>query len=153
MPFIMTVEGLDRVERAFNKTPELLAEWLQRAVVAGAAEITKRAVRGNVPYKTGRLAQSIGRPPRGLVIEPLKATVRPQTDYAYFVHEGTRPHQIRPKEKKALFWQGAKHPLKLVNHPGTKANQFMPRLLELSKQDIDRHFSAAVDESLKQAGF
>jgi len=31
----------------------------------------------------------------------------------------TRPHPIRPKRKKALFWSGAAHPVRVVQHPGS----------------------------------
>ena len=31
----------------------------------------------------------------------------------------TGPRVIRPKNKKALFWPGARHPVKSVNHPGS----------------------------------
>lgn len=41
--------------------------------------------------------------------------------YGTFLEEGTKPHVIRPKNKKALYWRGAAHPVKKVNHPGTKA--------------------------------
>jgi len=44
-----------------------------------------------------------------------------------FVHEGTKPHEIRPTTKKALYWKGALHPVKVVRHPGTKANKFVDR--------------------------
>ncbi len=43
--------------------------------------------------------------------------------YAKFVHEGTKPHTIKPKKKKAL-----KTPYGLfrsVKHPGTKANPYL----------------------------
>lgn len=40
--------------------------------------------------------------------------------YGTFLEEGTPPHIIRPKNKKALYWSGAAHPVKQVNHPGTK---------------------------------
>jgi len=33
---------------------------------------------------------------------------------------GTRPHTIRPRDRKALYWPGAKHPVKSVRHPGSK---------------------------------
>ena len=39
--------------------------------------------------------------------------------YGAALEEGTPPHIIRPKNKKALFWSGANHPVKEVNHPGT----------------------------------
>ena len=31
----------------------------------------------------------------------------------------TGAHDIKPKNKKALFWPGAGHPVKLVHHPGS----------------------------------
>ena len=42
-------------------------------------------------------------------------------EYGIWLEEGTPPHEIRPKNKKALYWKGAKHPVKKVNHPGSKA--------------------------------
>ena len=44
-----------------------------------------------------------------------------------FITGGTKPHIIRPKRKKALWWEGAEHPVKIVHHPGTKANKFTGR--------------------------
>ncbi|MGL5712424.1 MAG: hypothetical protein ACRCX2_05340, partial [Paraclostridium sp.] len=41
-------------------------------------------------------------------------------DYGGILEEGSKPHVIRPKNKKALYWRGASHPVKQVNHPGTK---------------------------------
>ena len=40
----------------------------------------------------------------------------------YYIEYGTPPHEIRPKNKKALHWEGAEHPVKVVKHPGTKPN-------------------------------
>jgi phage virion morphogenesis protein len=31
----------------------------------------------------------------------------------------TKAHTIRPKNKRALFWPGAAHPVRSVNHPGS----------------------------------
>lgn len=42
-------------------------------------------------------------------------------EYGEHLEKGTDPHEIRPKTKKALSWPGASHPVKKVNHPGTKA--------------------------------
>lgn len=41
-------------------------------------------------------------------------------EYGEYLEDGTPPHVIRPKNKKALYWKGAAHPVKQVNHPGTK---------------------------------
>lgn len=40
----------------------------------------------------------------------------------YYIEYGTPPHTIRPKLKKALHWEGADHPVKVVHHPGTRPN-------------------------------
>jgi len=39
--------------------------------------------------------------------------------------EGTGPHVILPRNKKALFWKGADHPVRMVNHPGTKPRPYL----------------------------
>ncbi|MCD3202802.1 hypothetical protein G8V05_05165 [Clostridium botulinum C/D] len=41
-------------------------------------------------------------------------------DYGSILEEGSEPHVIRPKNKKALYWKGAAHPVKEIHHPGTK---------------------------------
>jgi len=48
--------------------------------------------------------------------------------YAVYVHQGTKAHEIRAKNKKALYWKGG-HPVKKVDHPGTKANPYLERAL------------------------
>ena len=50
--------------------------------------------------------------------------------YAIFIELGTKAHIIRPKNKKALFWKGASHPVKEVKHPGTKPNPVLTRAAE-----------------------
>lgn len=47
------------------------------------------------------------------------------TKYARWVEEGTGPHVILPRNKKALFWKGADHPVRMVNHPGTKPRPYL----------------------------
>ncbi|MDF3129271.1 phage virion morphogenesis protein [Kiritimatiellaeota bacterium B1221] len=46
--------------------------------------------------------------------------------YAAYHQWGTAPYVIRPRVKKALFWNGAVHPVKKVNHPGLPARPFLP---------------------------
>lgn len=57
----------------------------------------------------------------------------------------TSPHVIKPKFKKALSWPGAKHPVKSVNHPGSKisARPFMPffstgRMMPTAKDGVEK---------------
>ena len=48
---------------------------------------------------------------------------------APFLEHGTRPHVIEPRDKQALSWPGARHPVKRVNHPGTPALHILRRAL------------------------
>lgn len=77
------------------------------------------------PVDTGRLvndldAEVIGKDAR------IGAATMP---YAIYVEEGAAPHEIWPNSKKALYWEGAAHPVKMVNHPGSPATHFMKNAL------------------------
>ena len=67
-----------------------------------------------------------------------RSTVQVAADapHARFVEDGTRPHPIDPRPRQTptgrppeLFWEGAAHPVRHVDHPGTTANPFMERAL------------------------
>lgn len=46
--------------------------------------------------------------------------------YGAYVTDGTQAHAIYPRApKKALYWNGAAHPVRMVNHPGTKPNDYL----------------------------
>lgn len=53
-------------------------------------------------------------------------------EYGGILEEGSPPHIIRPKEKKALFWQGASHPVRAVHHPGSRPHAII-------KPTVDSH--------------
>jgi phage gpG-like protein len=69
-------------------------------------------------------------------------------EYAVYVEFGSGPHEIVPKDKKALFWKGAKHPVKRVRHPGTPAQPFLRRSIELYKDEIKEAFSTTFKSNL-----
>ena len=48
---------------------------------------------------------------------------------AAILEHGSRPHVIEPRDKKALFWPGAAHPVRRVQHPGTPALHILRRAL------------------------
>lgn len=57
-------------------------------------------------------------------------------DYGEILEEGSKPHTIAPKNGKALYWKGAAHPVKKVNHPGTKGFKTIENTLEGSREVI-----------------
>ena len=86
----------------------------------------------NAPVVTGTLRRSITSNVSGAG-GSITGIVGTSVPYARFVHEGTGPHVIVPVSRKALFWPGARHPVKRVNHPGSKANPFLKRALAQRK--------------------
>lgn len=67
--------------------------------------------------------------------------------HAIFVHWGTRPHTIRPKNKKALRWAaGGKFAFaKQVNHPGYAGDAWMVRAAD----EAVKAFASIVDNAIK----
>lgn len=83
------------------------------------------------PVDTGRLRASIkGKASRTWTLRP-QFTVSSNVDYAQMVHDGTRPHIIRPRTKQVLKFNvgGQVVFAKVVHHPGTRARPFLDRAL------------------------
>ena len=75
------------------------------------------------PVDTGRLRASIRIESRRLLSLRSVYTIGSDVSYADMVHNGTRPHTIRPRNKQALRFRigGRVVFAKVVHHPGTKA--------------------------------
>lgn len=123
-----SVEGLAALIRRMEAIGEA-QPVLRAAQIAAVAEAQKI-----VPVKTHHLQRSI-RPGR---IMGQTAEVVAATPYAAPVEFGTRPHIIRPKNRKVLAWGGerrltgrlkagsqATHFATLVHHPGTRAQPYL----------------------------
>lgn len=83
------------------------------------------------PVDTGRLRASIeGRLNRTWTLRP-QFTVGSNVEYAQMVHDGTRPHIIRPRNARALRFVvgGQVVYARVVHHPGTRARPFLDRAL------------------------
>lgn len=68
--------------------------------------------------------------------------------HALFVHWGTKPHKIRPKDKKMLRWGTGSAWMfaKVVNHPGYKGDPWLVRAAARAPLDFARH----VEERVRQ---
>ena len=100
-------------------------ETLVRQTVENSAfNIQKNAISNltkNKSVATGHLRRGISADIKGLGATIHTSNIK----YAPGVEYGTKAHIIRAKNKKALYWKGAKHPVKQVNHPGSKAKPFL----------------------------
>lgn len=79
-------------------------------------------------YVTGDYDRSFHKE-RARVRGQAAVTVTNTSDHADILEQGSRPHVIEAKNKQALFWKGARHPVKKVNHPGTPAYHFLRNAL------------------------
>lgn len=120
--------------------PSAKHKAMSRVTLQGEA-LMKR----EVPVKKGTLRRSItSRVERG----GDRGVIGTNLNYARAVNDGSRPHIIRPKTAKALYWKGALHPVRSVNHPGTKPNPFVERTRERLKPIAERELAAEFGKAL-----
>jgi hypothetical protein len=119
----------------FNRFPELAAkmpgivseivEKTAMVVVEGAQE---ELYEGH-GVDTGALRASI----KPTMTSALSAEVEPEgIEYAIPVEFGSVAHEIFPRNKKALAWEGG-HPVKKVNHPGFAGLFYMTKGAERAR--------------------
>ena len=140
MDFNIEIPNVEALTEAFAQSPDVVTSVLTKAIAASYQVLAKNKV-GNVPVRTGNLLNQWTWFASGL-----QGIYKPNMSYAPFVEFGTKPHTIVPVKAKALFWPGAAHPVKKVNHPGTKANDFMGRIVADSEPEIADLFVTALDQ-------
>ena len=100
-------------------------EALVRQTVKNSAFNIQKNAKSNLTKNksvdTGHLRRGISTDIRGLGATIHTSNIK----YAPGVEYGTKAHIIRAKNKRFLYWEGAKHPIKQVNHPGSKAKPFL----------------------------
>jgi len=130
---------------ATKKEPMIALQEINNAIKKSALKVQSLSQR-NAPVNTGALRQSIASR-----FEPLKGIVEVFAKYAIYVHEGTRPHDIYPVNKKALAnvrkgLMFGKH----VKHRGSKPNPFMKRSSDQATPFITNYFKTALDNILRR---
>lgn len=93
--------------RALREAPQRTADELGRDVNA-SLQLIENAAKHEAPVNKagggGNLRQNI----RARMAAKLRGYVEALAPYSIFVHEGTRPHIIRPRGKKALAFEWTK---------------------------------------------
>jgi hypothetical protein len=115
---------------------------VRRQIVLSLANAHAKAVedevKKNAPTESGRLRASI----RTHLINKRLGVLEAWAPYARYLHEGTgiygpkrKPIEIKPKEKKALNWKGAGHPVKRARQRGIKPSDFLRMSLAQSRAE------------------
>ena len=126
---------IDKFVIDLKDTSENIRSDVQKVLKKSGFNIEARAKRNisnNGSVKTGHLRRGITTDVGNMEVTVHTSNIK----YARGVEEGTRPHIIRAKGKKALYWKGAKHPVKSVRHPGSRAKPFLIPAFEKEKEVI-----------------
>lgn len=122
--FTISFEGFD-----FRNAGPLLHREMRRGVDRAArlaAESAERKAREVAPVRSGNLRSSVTHRPANSSEHIARFDVIASAKYASFVSDGTRPHLIVARRKRALhFFVGGREVFtQRVRHPGTKPNPF-----------------------------
>jgi hypothetical protein len=143
---IIEVKGLAELNARLIAIANGSDEAMRKGAYQTMARVEREA-KQLVPTKTGNLKTSIHADtlPDGAYCSAGGGNGLKDVRYAPYVEYGTVPHDIRPVNKKALFWKGAAHPVMVVHHPGTKAHPFFTPAVEYAMGFAEQDMKDAVD--------
>ena len=121
-------------------SPDKLTQAKQKGLEYSSQELIRVLMR-NSPVDHGVLkkwfSESLGSD-EAVIISP--------AEYAEWVKDGTRPYTITPTSKKAWYWEGADHPVRVVHHPGIRGRHFVEDSLNDVNGRLDGYFLKAISE-------
>jgi len=121
-------------------SPDKLSQAKQKGLEYSSQELIRVLMR-NSPVDHGLL--------KSWFLDSLssdEAVIKSPAEYAQWVNDGTQPYTITPTSKKALYWEGADYPVKVVHHPGIKARHFVEDSLADVNGRLDGYFLRAISE-------
>lgn len=134
---------IDKFVIDLKDTSENIRSDIQKVLKKSGFNIEAKAklnITNNGSVKTGHLRRGITTDVGNMEVTVHTSNIK----YARGVEEGTRPHIIRAKNKKALYWKGAKHPVKSVRHPGSRAKPFLIPAFEKEKEVLIRDLEKVI---------
>lgn len=140
----VSITGVEGVQQQLAR----LVPKSEQAVLMLAERVHELAIAGAEKHrKTGAMVGSLGHGPTKIPGGWKNGADLQRAPHAVFVHWGTRPHVIKPKNRKALRWAsgGGFIFTRFVNHPGYKGDPF---LINAANQAI-REFPRMVQQSMK----
>lgn len=160
-----TLTGGRELDRQLGQCSDAVASGsLVGAATAGALLVRNRAVErlSIQSWKSGDLGRSVG--VQTVESDRHHAVVAVGTDKEYgpYIEFGTgiygegpgakrQPIVIRPKQKKALFWPGAGHPVRQVIQLGLHPRPFLRPAFDEMRDAALREMAEALADSLRSA--
>lgn len=145
----ITLQGFDRLQRAFMQSPQLVERDLLAWAETTAAHLTDE-ITSLTPKDTGLLQQSIKPSVVQVGALGVSAVIGTPLSYALPVEFGAKPHDILPKNGKALHFmmRGIPITVKKVHHPGSKGYFMFSRAFEANIKQVQDSFVRMVDRVL-----
>lgn len=174
---VVTVVGLDELQRAFRATEREMTKAVHDGLAAAGQTVRVEAQR-RVPYKTGKLSRAIrpgpvtgsgtsqsirvgiapggGAPsggPSGSRNPGMRNTGDPRV-YGPVVEYGSGPHTIIPIHRRALRFEvgGTTVFARRVEHPGTRPHPFLVPALMDNIDLVNHRVQARVEAVLRGFG-
>lgn len=137
-----SIAGIESIRRQMLR---LVPDLSREVAGATAQQVYEQArIAADRHTKTGALVRSLKMrktgPDRYAVEHDLQTA-----PHALFVHWGTKPHIIKPKNKKALRWVSGNGFVfaKIVHHPGYKGDPYLMR----ARDAVAQRFSTIAREA------
>lgn len=136
------IEGLDRIQKAFNKAPDIVQEEMNVAIKKSIFTLLNSS-RRHAPVDRGFLRGA------GMktTLERLKGTLENVSPYAKFIHDGTKPHW--PPLEAITGWAN-RHGIppflvaRSIANKGTKGRPFFTEAIEESEREVNGYFKFAL---------
>jgi len=135
----ITVE-IDTSKLTEKLTPEKMKEAMTQGMEYATQEMVK-VLMMNSPVDHGLL--------KSWFVDSMsesEASIKSPAAYARYVNDGTGPYTITPVNAKALYWEGAEHPVKVVHHPGISGRHFVEGSINDVSGRLDGYFLKAISE-------
>ena len=130
MPILTTFDHMKKPKVIDNN--KILLSTMQKGAMKGVKRVADAIVeeaKKKVPVDEGNLLRSIdAQQPKAVGKDGASCELGAYADYALYVEYPTMPHDIVPKTREALRWEGEGgevHFAHRVHHPGTDAQPFM----------------------------
>ncbi len=162
MDLKIEIRHLVELTAAFAAAPEAIKKQLKLAMLVAMRDIQSRArSEHRFRSRSGNLERSIETeilsewPIKGRVsLKPSITMTDSGRSYGKYVHDGTDPHIITPREKKCLRWAGGNGFIfaKRVTHPGTKADPFLYNAGNAERENINNTFERYTLRAIREVG-
>lgn len=147
MAIFLRFDSFEKIEAHFQQLSQGFKNVVRdtaRALILRAERLAKERVRSTTRKPNmgkGNYFRSIK---SSFLDGSFTGKLESNSSVAEIIEFGSRPHIIRPKGNKLLFWPGAKHPVKEIKHPGTPAFRVLGEATEEAAEEFGKIFESAL---------